>query len=271
MMSTVEGRAPSCHRLVLPGTSPVPIQVHAPEGRTPAGLLVWAHGGSWQRGSAAEWRHATTALAARSGWTVISVDYRLAPRHRHPRAVQDVLTALAWAHGEAAGSPLAVGGDSAGGTLAACAALAARDRGLPLVAQVLAYPPFDPACASPSYHRSPFAFPQAVLLRQAWRAWRGDGGSAVDHDGTRLYSTPWDAPSLAGVAPAVLAVGRDDPVHDDVETYARRLREDGVPARIHRPPGAVHGDVLRPDSLLLHRLARALRALVAPDHRKDLP
>ncbi|WP_345572345.1 alpha/beta hydrolase [Nonomuraea rosea] len=249
---------------------PVPARVYLPEGRRPDGVLVWAHGGSWQRGSAAEWHDATAALATRSGWTVISVDYRLAPRHRHPSAVQDVLTALTWAHGEAAGSPLAVGGDSAGGTLAAGAALAARDRRLPLAAQVLAYPPFDPGCGSPSYHRSPSAFPQAAALRRAWRAWRGDGVTAVhDADGTRLYATPWEAPTLAGVAPAVLAVGRDDPVHDDVEAYARRLREDGVPVRLLRPPGAVHGDVLRPDRPLLHQLAGALRRIAPSDQRKD--
>lgn len=147
--------------LVLPGTPPVPVQVFRPEGRTPAGLLVWAHGGSWQHGSATQWRPATAALAAHSGWSVISVDYRLAPRHRHPSAVRDVLTALTWAHEQAqrnpaaepgrpaaAGRPVAVGGDSAGGTLAACAALAARDRGAAPVAQVLAYPPSSPSAAT---------------------------------------------------------------------------------------------------------------------------
>ncbi|MEU5864478.1 alpha/beta hydrolase fold domain-containing protein [Nonomuraea sp. NPDC047529] len=266
-----ELRESSWSRLVLPGSPPVPVRVHLPQGRPPAGLLVWAHGGSWQRGSAAAWHHATEALAERSGWSVISVDYRLAPRHRHPDAVRDVLTALGWAHRQAAGVPLAVGGDSAGGTLAAGAALAARDRGLPLAAQVLAYPPFDPDCAGPSYHRSPAAFPQAEPLRRAWRAWRGDRPAAVrDADGTRLYATHWEAPTLAGVAPAVLAVGREDPVHDDVEAYAHRLREDGVPVRLLRPPGAVHGDVLRPDRPLLPLLARALRGLTPSDRRKDL-
>ncbi|WP_214411224.1 alpha/beta hydrolase [Sphaerisporangium fuscum] len=264
VMPMTTGERRSWSRLVLPGARPLPVQVYRPQDRPEAGLLVWAHGGSWQHGSAAEWHHATAALAAHSGWSVISVDYRLAPRHRHPSAVRDVLTALAWARDQAAGSPLAVGGDSAGGTLAACAALAARDRGLPLAAQVLAYPPLDPTCGSPSYHRSPSAYPQASVLRQAWRAWRGTGESAAyDHDGTRLYSTPWEAPSLAGVAPAVLAVGRDDPVHDDVVTYAHRLRRVGVPVRLLHPPGAAHGDILRPDGPLIHHLARALR--------KDLP
>jgi acetyl esterase len=260
-------RPPVWFRLVLPGQSPLPVRVYRPA-RTdpaPAGWLVWAHGGSWHHGSAAEWHAATAALAARSGWLVISVDYRLAPRHRHPRAVQDVLTALAWATDQAAGAPVAVGGDSAGGTLAACAALAVRDRDLPLTAQVLAYPPFDPACASPSYHRAPVAFPCAAQLRRAWCAWRGDGEpAAYDEDGTRLYSTPWEAPSLAGMAPAVLAVGANDPVRDDVTAYAHRLHGDDVPVRILHPPGVVHGDILRPDSPLHIDLARALRTIAGP-------
>ncbi|MFC4116608.1 alpha/beta hydrolase fold domain-containing protein [Nonomuraea zeae] len=267
---------PPWSRLVLPGPDPVAVRVHEPAagGERPAGRLVWAHGGSWQRGSAAEWHHATAALAARSGWQVISVDYRLAPRHRHPAAVRDVLTALTWAAEQAVGAPLAVGGDSAGGTLAACAALAARDRGLPLAAQVLAYPPLDPSCASPSYHRRPHAFPQAALLRDAWRLWRGDGEPARDRDGTRLYSTPWEAPSLAGVAPAVLAVGGHDPVRDDVDAYAARLRGDGVPVRLLHLAGAGHGDLLRPDSSVLGHLARAVTRLTTPHQlqpAKDLP
>jgi acetyl esterase/lipase len=257
--------------LTLPGPRPVPVLVHQPVRADPArlaGRLVWAHGGSWQHGSAAQWRQVTAELAARSGWLVVSVDYRLAPRHRHPSAVQDVLAALIWAIGRQDGAPVAVGGDSAGGTLAAGAALAARDRGLPLAAQVLAYPPFDPAADAPSYHRTPLVFPQAADMRRAWRTWRGDGWStARDADGTRLYSTHWEAPSLAGVAPAVLAVGSRDPVHDDVEAYAHRLRRHGVPVRFLRSPHAVHGDLLRTDSALLDPLARAVETLT----RKDLP
>ncbi|MGW0802084.1 alpha/beta hydrolase [Nonomuraea sp. NPDC002799] len=283
-----EIRLPRGVRTIIPATSPVTVHVYRPENadRPPAGRLVWAHGGSWQRGSAGEWHHVTSALAARSGWEVISVDYRLAPRHRHPDALQDVLTALTWAgragqprqveqagqdgqgrqNGQGQGGrdrlPLAVGGDSAGGTLAACAALAARDRGLPLDAQILAYPPFDPACGSPSFRSEPEVFPQAASLRRAWRAWRGSGASAArDENGARLYSTPFEAASLAGTAPAVLAVGTADPVRDDVLAYARRLRKDHVPVRHLRLPGVRHGDILQPGSLLLERLACELAAL----------
>ncbi|ROO85883.1 acetyl esterase [Actinocorallia herbida] len=239
------------------GGPAVPVLAHVPA--DPRGWIVWAHGGSWRFGSAVEWRRATTRLAAASGWAVLSADYRLAPRHRHPRALQDVLAVLTWAADRAAGLPVAVGGDSAGGTLAACAALAVRDRGGALAAQFLAYPPVDPECSAPSFQADPRRFPDPAALREAWRAWRGDGAPVHDTDGTRLHSTPLDACSLAGTAPAVLAVGTDDPVRDDVEKYARRLRGDGVPVRLLRVAGAEHGDVLRTGSRVLDTLADALR------------
>ncbi|GAB2843119.1 hypothetical protein GCM10022221_47980 [Actinocorallia aurea] len=250
------------------GAPDVPVLAHLPE--NPRGWLVWAHGGSWQRGSSGQWSGATARLAAASGWAVLSADYRLAPRHRHPSALQDVLAVLAWAADRAAGLPVAVGGDSAGGTLAACAALAVRDRGGDLAAQVLAYPPFDPDCAAPSYRAVPRRFPDPAALRQAWRAWRGDGAPARDADGTRLYSTPFEAGRLAGTAPAVLAVGAHDPVRDDVAEYARRLRADGVPARLTRVAGAEHGDVLHPAGRVLAALADGLRSLTATAAGKDL-
>ncbi|NBE83546.1 alpha/beta hydrolase [Micromonospora rubida] len=248
----------------LPAPIPVPVRVYrpAPAAHNPAsGWLVWAHGGSWQYGSATQWHTVTSTLATLSGWTVVSVDYRLAPRHRHPTALEDVLTALSWTRRRAGTSPVAVGGDSAGGTLAACAALAERDRGRRLAAQLLAYPPLDPDCSSATYRRDLTAFPQAAHLRRAWRTWRGTTSTAQAVDGTTLYSTPFDAPTLVGLAPAVLAVGLTDPVRAEVNEYALRLRAADVPVRLLQPPAAGHGDVLQPGSRLLQQLADALHHL----------
>ncbi|WP_407986375.1 alpha/beta hydrolase [Kitasatospora sp. CMC57] len=132
-------------------------------GARPVGWLVWAHGGSWRAGSVEGWHGATADLARISGCTVVSVEYRLSPAHRHREAMADVLTALDWtftqAAAEAGPTAVAVGGDSAGGTLAAVAAMACRDRELPLAAQVLAYPPLDPSCTAPSYTRHRGNFP----------------------------------------------------------------------------------------------------------------
>ncbi|QDQ15421.1 alpha/beta hydrolase fold domain-containing protein [Streptomyces spectabilis] len=254
--------------LTVPAPSPVPVRLHEPGAGSgtstgTGGWLVWAHGGSWQYGSAADWHPVTHRLAALTGWNVVSVDYRLAPAHRHPAALEDVLAVLDRV-GERAGAEarIAVGGDSAGATLAASAALALRDRGQRLDAQLLAYPPLNPSCATPSYRRDPAAFPRPAALRRAWRTWRGTGpATVVAPDGTPLHSTPLDAEDLSGLAPAVLAVGADDPVADDVLAYAERLAAAAVPTRLIHTPDTAHADLLDPHSRLLPRLADALRDL----------
>ncbi|MFD7137625.1 alpha/beta hydrolase [Streptomyces sp. NPDC059894] len=222
----------------------VPVRVYRPapsSGR----WLVWAHGGSWQYGSAAQWHEVTSDLARFSGCNVVSVDYRLAPAHRHPAGLLDVLAAVRWARREAVrecGAPLvAVGGDSSGGTLAASAALVLRDAGEPLAGQFLAYPPVDPGCRAPSYRADVSAYPSAEQLRTAWHRYRG-AAPVHPRTGTNiLYSTPLEAPDVTGVAPAVLAVGDEDPVLDDVRGYADTLRRAGVPASLrlfHHTPHA---------------------------------
>ncbi|MEI5098101.1 alpha/beta hydrolase fold domain-containing protein [Streptomyces sp. PmtG] len=259
--AVLDGEAAWQH-LTVPAPSPVPVRVYEP-GPRPGGWLVWAHGGSWQYGSAAEWHPVTHRLAALTGWNVVSVDYRLAPAHRHPAALEDVLAVLDWVREQGgAEARTAVGGDSAGATLAASAALVQRDRGHRLDAQLLAYPPLNPACDAPSHQRDPAAFPQPAVLRGAWRTWRGTGpATAVAADGTALYSTPLDAPDAHGLAPAVLAVGALDPVADDVLAYAERLRAAAVPVSLVHAPDTGHADLLHPRSRLLPGLADAVRHL----------
>ncbi|MEU9858983.1 alpha/beta hydrolase [Streptomyces sp. NPDC047974] len=261
-------------RVPAPG-GPVPGLVLRPERPRAGRWLVWAHGGSWRAGSALEWYPATADLARAAGMTVVSVDYRLTPAARHPDMVQDLLAALEWAAGQArqelAGTGgdgeepvLAVGGDSAGGTLAASAALARRDRGLPLAAQVLAYPPLDPACEADSYRRYAGAFPSAAAMAGAWREYRAPGSPAAA-DGTRLYSTPFETDGLDGVAPAILTVGELDPVGDDVRRYAGLLRAAGVPVALRELPRTGHGAFLRPvasGSSTAELIGTALRAFL---------
>jgi acetyl esterase len=257
----------------IPGRPPVSARVFRPNRpQEPfAGFLVWAHGGSWRYGSAVQWHETTARLADLSRWTVVSVDYRLAPGHRHPAPVADLLTALEWSrrHSDISGSRLAVGGDSSGATLAACAAIAARDRGQRLDVQVLAYPPLDPGCRAPSYRRDPLAFPTTAQLRQAWRAHRGTSPTTVAADGVVLYSTPFEAEEHAGLAPAILAAGRLDPVGGDTLRYARMLRDAHVPVHLIHPPGIGHTDLLDPAGRLLPRIARALRDLPAGPRTSD--
>lgn len=237
----------------------LPATMHRQTENGAAGWIIWAHGGSWHQGSSADWQHATGLLASLSGRNVLSLDYRLAPTHRHAAAVIDMLTAIGWVRETSPDSSIIVGGDSAGGTLAAVAAIAARDRGESLQAQILAYPPIDPECRAVSYHADPGSFPPPGLLRTAWRSWHGTPqASAVASDGTRLLFSPREADSLAGVAPAVLVVGDHDPVRDDVAAYAEQLRADGVPVDHRVLPGIGHGDVLRPASAVIGALAAAL-------------
>ncbi|WP_327069978.1 alpha/beta hydrolase fold domain-containing protein [Kitasatospora sp. NBC_01302] len=212
----------------------------------PEGWLVWAHGGSWRAGSVAGWHGATADLARHSGCAVVSVEYRLSPGHRHPAALADVLTAVDWAFEQAgAAGAVAVGGDSAGGTLAAAAALACRDRARPLAAQVLAYPPLDPVCDADSYTRYQGNFPTPQAMVAAWQDYRAPG-RPVAEDGTRLYSTPFEAADLRGLAPALLAVGEFDPVADDVRRYRELLLAAGVRAELREFPQTFHGAFLDP-------------------------
>ncbi|WP_326592606.1 alpha/beta hydrolase [Streptomyces sp. NBC_01294] len=254
-------------------SGPVPARVYRPGTSAPQGWLVWAHGGSWRAGSAQDWHGATAELAQSSGFAVVSVDYRLAPEVRHPAMVEDVLSALAWVRERAGGTaPVAVGGDSAGATLAACATLACRDRALPLAAQILAYPPLDPGCTAASYHRFPDMFPTASYLAAAWQDYR-QPGRPVAADGTRLHSTPFEASDLRGLAPAVMATGDLDPVSDDVHRYGRLLRAAGVEVVLREFRQTGHGAFLQPGRApgghttvsLRGWLGAALRLLTSPD------
>lgn len=230
--------------LIRNGEHAVPVRVLTPA--EPSGWVVWAHGGSWARGSAEQWHAPCADLAVRSSCVVVSVDYRLAPRHLFPAPVDDVVTAMAWAQQQMVQvgtdpALLAVGGDSAGGTLAACAALAWRDQGHPLGAQVLAYPPLDPQCSAASYTMVG-QFPDRSTLRAAWAVHLGS--TAIPSSRAARYRSPLEADSLEAVAPAILAVGDLDPVRDDVFAYAQRLRQADVPLAFRAFADTAHGAFL---------------------------
>jgi acetyl esterase len=226
----------------------IPLRVYRPGGvsdsrRLPA--LVYFHGGGWVIGDLETHDVLCRQLTAEAGVSVISVDYRLAPEHKFPASVDDAWMATRWiaAHAnELAIDParLAVGGDSAGGNLAAVVALLARDAGGPRIAlQSLVYPVTDLAAESQSYADLADGY---MLTRDSMRWFRAHY-LTKEEDAADWRVSPLRAPSLAGLPPALVITAGYDPLRDEGEAYARKLREAGVMVDAVCFGGMVHGFV----------------------------
>ncbi|WP_316229055.1 alpha/beta hydrolase [Bradyrhizobium sp. SZCCHNR1070] len=209
----------------------------------PAPVLVFFHGGGWVIGNLDTHDIVCRKLAHEGELIVISVDYRLAPEHKFPAAVDDAVGAAQWIADNAAAigidaRRLSVGGDSAGGNLAAVVALAARDgKGPKIAGQVLIYPATDFTMSHPS-HSEPET---SVLLTHSVIRWFRDHylGSAADvHD---WRASPARAETLVGLPPAYVLTAGADPLRDEGNDYALRLREAGVAVTYRHFPGQFHG------------------------------
>ncbi|HVS14871.1 MAG TPA: alpha/beta hydrolase [Thermoanaerobaculia bacterium] len=220
------------------------IRVYTPEGEGPFGALVYYHGGGWVIGSLDTHDHLCRALCHGAGCLVVSVGYRLAPEHRFPAAVEDAWAALGWVAEHVAGlggdpTRLAVGGDSAGGNLAAVVSLRARDEGSPALAlQLLIYPAVDMRMGHPSIEENA----EGWVLTRDHMIWFRDHylGGVAGRDLTDPRLSPLLAGSHAGVAPAWIATAELDPLRDEGEAYAAVLRAAGVPVEVTRYDGMVH-------------------------------
>jgi acetyl esterase len=208
------------------------------EGTLP--VLLYFHGGGFTIGSIASHDTLCRTLAQRAGCAVLSVGYRLAPEHRFPTAVHDAWDALQWLAREAPalgldGTRLAVGGDSAGGTLATVCALLARDAGLPLRLQMLFYPGCAARPEAPSHAR----YHQGLVLEQAHiEYFFGHYIDAGVRDDWRF--APLNAPDHEGVAPAWFGLAECDPLVDDGIAYADKLRAAGVAVDLEIYRGVTH-------------------------------
>jgi acetyl esterase len=234
-----------------------PLSIPAPHGAIPArvytpkklrktdGLapcLVFFHGGGWVIGNLETHDVVCRKLADEGELIVISVDYRLAPEHKFPAAVDDAISATNWVAANAKqfgvdASRLMVGGDSAGGNLAAVVSLAARDGHGPNIAgQVLIYPATDFAMTHPS-HGEPET---SILLTHSVIRWFSNHylGAADIHD---WRASPARARTLIGLPPTYVLTAGADPLRDEGEEYARRLQEAGVPVTYRHYPGQFHG------------------------------
>jgi acetyl esterase len=218
------------------------VRVLVPTG-TPRAVIIYYHGGGWVVGDIDVYDHLGRLIAQRSGCAVVMVDYRLAPEHRFPAAVEDAWAALRWAHErvkEIAGAvvPLVVAGDSAGGNLAAIVARWARDRGGPeLAAQMLIYPATDCDLGTASYT----APENQLLVSRDSMIWFWDHYLPAAADRENPDASPLRAADLNGLPPAVVLTAEYDVLRDEGEAYARRLSEAGVPVRQRRADGQMHG------------------------------
>jgi acetyl esterase len=217
-----------------------PKQLRSESGLSPA--LVFFHGGGWVIGDLDSHDVVCRKLAHEGELIVISVDYRLAPEHKFPSAVEDAITATKWiaANAGALGiddRKLCVGGDSAGGNLAAVVAIAARDGDGPaLSGQVLIYPATDFAMTHPS-HREPET---SILLTHSVIQWfKNHYLGAADIADWR--ASPARAATLSGLPPAYVLTAGADPLRDEGDEYAARLKQAGVPVTYRHFPGQFHG------------------------------
>jgi acetyl esterase len=233
--------------LFVPGPGgDVPVRVYAIEhgGLRPA--LVYFHGGGFVFGNLDTHDAVCRAIAKQSGAVVISVDYRLAPEHKFPAAVEDSHAATVWvaANAERLGidaSRIAVGGDSAGGNLAAVVAMRCRDAGGPaLAAQILLYPVTDYTTYETESHRE---FGENYFLTRSAMDWFTGHYLASDDQKRHPHVSPLVAPNLSGLPPALVITAEFDPLRDEGEAYAERLRQAGVPVTVTRYPGMIHGFV----------------------------
>jgi len=252
----------------LPGPAgPIQVRVYSPGGGG-SPVLVYFHGGGWVLGSVETAHGVCSTLARSSGCAVVSVDYRLAPEHAFPAAVEDAWAATVWVaeHAEEVGGrpgALAVGGDSAGGNLAAICSLRARDRSLPLALQLLVYPVLDADLETGSYR----AFAEGYWLTREGMRWFWEQYLPAG-DWFRPEASPLRAPDLRGVAPALVITAEYDVLRDEGEAYARRLEEAGVPVTLSRYDGMIHGFFRLPGVIgrardALDEAAAALRAALA--------
>lgn len=227
----------------IPGPAgQIPVRVYTPAGAGPFPLLVFFHGGGWVIGDLESHDGACRSLTNQAGCVTVAIDYRLAPEHKFPAAVDDCYAAAVWVseharefNGDA--KRVAVGGDSAGGNLAAVVSILARDRGKPpLCFQLLIYPATDAALDTYSHRTFTEYFLTADMVRYFYGHYIR---SEADKKDPML--SPALAKSLKGLPPALVITAEFDPLRDEGEAYGEKLKGAGVPVTITRYPGMIHG------------------------------
>lgn len=228
----------------VPGPGgPIPIRIYRPSAECPLPVLVYFFGGGWTLGTIDTSDGVCRALTNAVGCVTITVGYRLAPEHKFPAGVADCHAATQWISEHAADlgidpDRIAVGGDSAGGNLAAAVTLMARDQGGPKLAhQLLVYPNTDYLADTGSMRDNT----DPLLFNRSSSDWYWGHYLARKDDGVHPLASPLRAADHTGLPPATIITAEYDPLRDQAEAYADRLAAAGVPAHLSRYPGMVHG------------------------------
>jgi acetyl esterase len=250
---------------------PIPIRIFTPAAEGPFPCLVYFHGGGWVLCDLDTHEPVCRAIARQAGAVVVAVDYRLSPESKFPAAVEDCHAAIRWVVANAARlridpSRIAVGGDSAGGNLAAVMCLESRDEGGPALAlQILVYPVTNLASfETPSYRE----FAEGYYLTRAEMEWFRGHYLARTEDAQHPYASPLLAPDLRGLPPALVITAECDPLRDEGEAYAKRLADAGVEVTCVRYSGMIHpffslGAVFSQGRRAIQQVAAAVRAIPA--------
>ncbi|WP_101947488.1 alpha/beta hydrolase [Mycobacterium sp. 3519A] len=250
----------SVENCFAPGPAgPIPLRIYRPGAQTAAPVLVYFHGGGMVMGSNHSFEPLARTLASLTDAAVVAVDYRLAPECPPPAQFDDAYSATSWIADNADrlgldATRLAVVGDSAGGSLAAAVALAARDHDGPAIfCQVLIYPGLDRDMGAQSITE----LTDAPMLSHddiCYMHELTDGAAGAPHD---AYRIPAYASDLKGLPQAIVVTAECDPIRDWGERYANRLRDARVQVSVTRYPGAYHGFLMRSDATARGRLAVA--------------
>jgi acetyl esterase len=234
----------SIENLRIPGPDcEIPIRIYTPDAPAPRPALVYFHGGGWVVCDLDTHDVVCTAIAHRAGAVVIAVDYRLAPEHKFPAAVTDSYAATAWVASNAKKlgidpKRISVGGDSAGGNLAAVVSLKSRDQDGPAIElQVMVYPVTDlSSFATPSYQE----FGENHYLTKSEMEWFRDHYLRSMEDARDPHASPLLTLDLSELPPALIITAECDPLRDEGEAYAKRLANDGVAVTYTCYPGMIH-------------------------------
>jgi acetyl esterase len=226
----------------------IPLRIYYPNSNVGIPILVFFHGGGWTVNNLETHDGICRSLTNDAQCIVVSVDYRLAPEHKFPAAIEDAYIATQWVSNNAASiggdaNRIAVGGDSSGGTQATVVCAMARDRGGPAISfQWLGYSPTDYYLpGSPSYTELATGY----SMNRDWMIWFWNHYLPSDIDVNNPYISPLRSPDLTGLPPAFIMTAEYDPLRDEGEAYAKKLKDAGVKVIHKRYEGMMHGFLLQ--------------------------